>query len=106
MARVSKPREAVLFFGDPELRRNNPHQKQRQKTQQRSGKEHKAIVDEPQHTSKGRQKDSCYVVDGKPHSHTRGYILGVSNFLKEGSDTNGEVEEEVVGDIEKQSDLS
>ena len=55
-----------------------------------------AIIQNPQKTPDGRQKNSGDVIDGKAHGHAGGNIPRISDFLEIGSDGDGKIKENMI----------
>jgi hypothetical protein len=77
------------------------HSNQRDQAHDGSADKGNAIINHPQQTTEGGQKNGRNVIDGKSDGHTGRYISGVSHLLKIGADGNGKVEKNMIQNIEK-----
>ena len=55
-----------------------------------------AIIDHPQQTADGGQKNGRNVIDGKSDCHARRNIPGISYLLKIGADGDGKIEKNMI----------
>ena len=73
-----------------------------QRNERERGPDHKrnAIVDHPQQTTNHRKHHRANMIDREPNRHGGGDVSRVTDFLEECSDGNGEVEKDMIGDIQ------